>query len=66
MGVSDRYQRILATASGAETLAGAEKQVMNAAELKEPHVHTVAILALDQVIPFDLSAGDLRAGAAAR
>jgi hypothetical protein len=28
---------------------------MTAAEPKERHVHTVALLALDQVIPFDLS-----------
>jgi hypothetical protein len=28
---------------------------MTAAEHKESHVHTVAVLALDQVIPFDLS-----------
>jgi hypothetical protein len=55
VGVSDRYQRILATASAAETLAGAEEQVMTAAELRESHVHTVAVLAHDQVIPLDLS-----------
>jgi hypothetical protein len=45
--VSDRYQRILATAPGAGALAGAEEQVTTAAELKESHAHTVAVLALD-------------------
>jgi hypothetical protein len=55
VGVSDRYQRILAAASAAETLAGAEEQVMTAAALRESHVHTVAVLAHDRVIPFDLS-----------
>jgi hypothetical protein len=37
-GVSDRYQGILASAPGAGALAGAEEQVMTAAELKESHV----------------------------
>ncbi|HJZ25166.1 MAG TPA: hypothetical protein VJ370_02715 [Streptosporangiaceae bacterium] len=36
--MSDRYQGILASAPGAGALAGAEEQVMTAAELKESHV----------------------------
>jgi hypothetical protein len=46
-GVSGRHQRILATAPGAGTLAGAEAQVMTAAKLKESNVHAVVVLALD-------------------
>jgi hypothetical protein len=53
--VSDRYQGILASAPGAGALAGAEEQVMTAAELKESPVYPVAVMALDWVIPFDLS-----------
>jgi len=34
----DRYRGILASAPGAGALAGAEEQVMTAAELKESHV----------------------------